>query len=57
MEPQDYATFPGFDADRALRHWNLWTYIDARDAAQAIRLALESDLGEPGLRHRQRRIR
>ena len=44
MEPQDYATFPGFDADPRSRHWNLWTYIDARDAAQAIRLALESDL-------------
>jgi nucleoside-diphosphate-sugar epimerase len=44
MEPQDYAQFPGFDADPRSRHWNLWTYIDARDAAQAIRLALESDL-------------
>jgi len=44
MEPQDYERFPSFDADPRSRHWNLWTYIDARDAAQAIRLALESDI-------------
>lgn len=44
MEPQDYQRFPTFDADPHSRHWNLWTYIDARDAAQAIRLALESKL-------------
>src|ERR1700737_1240171 len=44
MEPQDYERFPTFDADPRSRHWNLWTYIDARDAAQAIRLALESDI-------------
>src|ERR1700737_633415 len=44
MEPQDYERFPTFDADPRSRHWNLWTYIDARDAAQAIRLALESNL-------------
>ena len=41
MDPQDYERFPGFDADPRSRHWNLWTYIDARDGAQAIRLALE----------------
>lgn len=40
MEPADYADFPGFDADPGLRRWNLWSYIDARDAAQAVRLAL-----------------
>lgn len=40
MEPSDYARFPGFDADPKLRKWNLWAYIDARDAAQAIRKAL-----------------
>jgi len=44
MEPHDYERFPGFDADPQSRRFNLWTYIDARDAAQAIRLALESDL-------------
>jgi UDP-glucose 4-epimerase len=40
MEPADYAEFPSFDADPALRKWNLWGYIDARDGAQAVRRAL-----------------
>jgi nucleoside-diphosphate-sugar epimerase len=40
MEPGDYAAFPSFDADPASRKWNLWGYIDARDGAQAVRLAL-----------------
>lgn len=44
MEPQDYARFPSFDADARLRKWNLWGYIDARDAAQAIRKALEAPI-------------
>src|SRR3954454_18063541 len=43
MEPGDYARFPSFDADPLLRKWNLWGYIDARDGAQAVRLALEHD--------------
>ena len=44
MEPADYARFPSFNDDPASRKWNLWGYIDARDGAQAVRLALESDL-------------
>jgi nucleoside-diphosphate-sugar epimerase len=44
MEPADYARFPSFDSSSKLRSWNLWGYIDARDAAQAIRKALESQL-------------
>jgi nucleoside-diphosphate-sugar epimerase len=43
MEPDDYQAFPGFDADAHARKWNLWAYIDARDGAQAIRRALESE--------------
>ena len=42
MVPEDYSAFPGFDADARLRSWNLWGYIDARDGAEAIRLALEA---------------
>ena len=42
MEPADYARFPSFDADARLRKWNLWAYIDARDAAQAIRKSIEA---------------
>ncbi|MEP7180427.1 MAG: NAD(P)-dependent oxidoreductase [Pseudonocardiales bacterium] len=41
MEPADYPDFPGYDADPLARKWNLWGYIDARDGAQAVRLALE----------------
>ena len=41
MEPEDYAQFPSFDADPRSRFWNLWSYIDARDGAQAVRKALE----------------
>lgn len=46
MEPEDYAAFPSFDADARMRSWNLWGYIDARDGADAVRLALET--GRPG---------
>ena len=41
MDVSDYAQFPGFDADARARSWNLWGYIDGRDGAQAVRLALE----------------
>jgi nucleoside-diphosphate-sugar epimerase len=41
MEPQDYAAFPSYQKDARLRKWNLWGYIDARDVAQGVRLALE----------------
>jgi nucleoside-diphosphate-sugar epimerase len=41
MDTADYAEFPSFDADPRARSWNLWGYIDGRDGAQAVRLALE----------------
>jgi nucleoside-diphosphate-sugar epimerase len=44
MEPADYARFASFEADPQSRKWNLWGYIDARDAAQAVRKALEASL-------------
>jgi nucleoside-diphosphate-sugar epimerase len=40
MDPADYEAFPSFDADAKLRKWNLWGYIDGRDGAQAVSLAL-----------------
>jgi UDP-glucose 4-epimerase len=43
MEPGDYAAFPEFQEDSAARKWNLWGYIDARDAARAVRAALDWD--------------
>lgn len=41
MWPEDYAAFP-FDEDPRQRKWNLWSYIDARDGAQAVERALQS---------------
>ncbi|MDQ1731194.1 MAG: hypothetical protein QOK10_1353 [Pseudonocardiales bacterium] len=44
MYPEDYQAFPSFDSDAALRKWNLWGYIDARDGAQAVRRALDHEM-------------
>ena len=44
MEPKDYANFRAFQDDPTARKWNLWGYIDARDAAQAVRRGIESGL-------------
>jgi nucleoside-diphosphate-sugar epimerase len=43
MDPEDYAEFPAYDLDATLRKWNLWSYIDGRDGAQAVLKALEFD--------------
>jgi len=42
MEPHDYERFAGWQDDAQLRRWNLWGYVDARDVAQACRLALDA---------------
>jgi nucleoside-diphosphate-sugar epimerase len=44
LEAADYAQIPSFQADARLRAWNLWSWVDARDVAQACRLALEADV-------------
>jgi nucleoside-diphosphate-sugar epimerase len=44
MQPEHYALFPGWWEDPRERRWTLWGYVDARDAAQACRLALTADL-------------
>jgi nucleoside-diphosphate-sugar epimerase len=44
FEPPDYAQIPSFSADPALRRWNLWSWVDSRDVAQACRLALTADI-------------
>ncbi|HUW78475.1 MAG TPA: NAD(P)-dependent oxidoreductase [Candidatus Nanopelagicaceae bacterium] len=46
MDPSDYEEFPAFDADAMFRKWNLWSYIDGRDGAQAALRALEN--AQPG---------
>src|SRR4029078_4173839 len=42
MEPEDYAAFPSYWDDPAIRKWNLWGYVDARDVATAARLAAQA---------------
>jgi nucleoside-diphosphate-sugar epimerase len=44
LGPADYQQFPSFWADPLLRKWNLWGYIDERDAALACRLSLAADV-------------
>jgi nucleoside-diphosphate-sugar epimerase len=44
LGPEDYKKFPSYWPDPLLRKWNLWGYIDERDAAAACRLALEADV-------------
>jgi len=44
LGPADYRRFPSFWDDPAKRKWNLWGYIDERDAAASCRLALDANL-------------
>ncbi|ULH17029.1 NAD(P)-dependent oxidoreductase (plasmid) [Deinococcus sp. KNUC1210] len=45
LGPAEYRTFPSSAwADVQARRWNLWGYIDERDAALAVRLALTAPL-------------
>jgi nucleoside-diphosphate-sugar epimerase len=44
LGPADYENFPSYWGDPSLRKWNLWGYIDERDAAAACRLALTADV-------------
>ena len=45
MVRHDYERFPGFWDDPHLRKWNLWGYVDESHVNQAVRLALEADIG------------
>lgn len=40
--PADYAAIRAAQGNPAMRKWNLWGYVDARDVAQSCRLALEA---------------
>jgi nucleoside-diphosphate-sugar epimerase len=40
---EDYRRVPSFQADPRDRMWNLWGYIDVRDAAASCRNALEAE--------------
>ena len=43
MDETDYPAYP-WDDDPEAKTFNLWSYIDSRDGAQAVRKALESEL-------------
>lgn len=43
IEPHEYDRFPAFVADPLSRKRNAWSYIDARDLGQIVRLCLEKD--------------
>jgi nucleoside-diphosphate-sugar epimerase len=43
-EPAEYDRFPDAWTDPGAGEWNLWSYVDARDVAQACRLALTADV-------------
>ena len=43
FEEKDYEQIPSFWADPAQRKWNLWSWVDSRDVAQACRVGLEAD--------------
>jgi nucleoside-diphosphate-sugar epimerase len=40
----DYAAVPGYQEDFALRRWNLWGYVDARDVGHVCERSLVADL-------------
>lgn len=42
IEPHEYPMFAQWQNDPGIRRWNLWSYVDSRDVAQACRLALEA---------------
>lgn len=44
LAPADYDPVPTYWDDVHARKWNLWGYVDVRDAAAACRNALEADL-------------
>ena len=42
IDPFEYVTFADWQKDPNIRKWNLWSYVDSRDVAQACRLALRA---------------
>jgi nucleoside-diphosphate-sugar epimerase len=43
IEPHEYEQFPGFFAKPEFRRRIVWSYIDARDLGQIVRLGIEKD--------------
>ncbi|MBN9347718.1 MAG: hypothetical protein J0I48_16225 [Devosia sp.] len=53
QEPQDYENFERYQKDARGRHFNLWTYIDARRRAGHSTLARGQAQGRACVRHHQ----
>jgi len=43
IEPHEYERFKRFAADPPMRKRNAWSYVDARDLGEIVRLSLEKD--------------
>ena len=43
MAPPDYAKFPLWSTDPAIRRREMWAYVDVRDVAQMVRLCVDKD--------------
>ena len=43
IEPHEYGQFKRFAADLPMRKRNAWSYIDARDLGEIVRLCIEKD--------------
>jgi nucleoside-diphosphate-sugar epimerase len=43
MAPADYAKFPLWSTDPAIRKREMWAYVDVRDVAQMVRLCVDTD--------------
>ena len=44
IDPLEYGMFAQWQTNPGIRKWNLWSYVDSRDVAQACRLALQAPL-------------
>lgn len=44
MNPEEYAKFESWQNDPTKRLWNFWTYVDNRDVAQAVELAIRHNV-------------
>ena len=42
IDPLEYGPFESWQDNPRIRQWNLWSYVDSRDVAQACRLALQA---------------
>ena len=43
IEPHEYGPFKGYAANPPVRKRNAWSYIDARDLGEIVRLCIEKD--------------